>query len=170
MTLKLSKLLSFFMTFNPQFSNGVITMSVVDFATGKAPELEGGAWYNKVEAKQILDAVTPGDVSISLDDGAFIWSIRPDLDQRLEVLRLKNVDEQLGYTLDEVDDDYSRQDKWYDFEESQASIHDRLQLKFGDPNILRPYGLDSANRLWQKDSNAINRAIQRKRDLEEQGG
>lgn len=152
-------------------------MSVVDFATGKAPEIEGGAWYNKIEARQILDAVTPADISIAeeySEEGKeiFVWSLRQDLEQRLEVLRYKNVDEQLGYTLEDVEaqNDYTRQDNWYDFEESQASIHDRLQLKFGDPNILRPYGLETANRLWQKDSNAINRAIQRKRDLEEQGG
>lgn len=129
-----------------------------------------GEWYNQAEAKAILDNLDPSDIHIELErtekGPVFVWGLREDLSNRLELIRYCTVDEQVGYKLDDATD-YDAEDVWYSEEERQASISARILLKYGDPNVLFGYGLDSANKLWRKDVNSINRVLQHQKDIEE---
>lgn len=129
-----------------------------------------GAWYNQPEAVAILDNLKPQDAhiqSIRTPKGVkFCWGLRDDLEKRLEQIRYRTVDEQLGYRLEDVPLDFDKQDRWYEEEETQASISDRVLLKWGDPNVLLGYGEETANHLWRKDSNVIRRTIQKQKDIE----
>lgn len=124
-----------------------------------------GAWYNQAEAKSVLDRLSSSDVCIDELNGKFVWGLKdPALDKRLEQIRTRTVDEQVGYKLDDAAD-YDAEDRWFTEEESQASISDRLLLRFDDPNVLQGYGLETANKLWQKDPNVIKRTLARQKDI-----
>lgn len=118
------------------------------------------AWYNMPEAKTILAKITPDSVVITQNkQKVFVWALKDDsLESRLDVLRGRCVDALLGYNYADKGVSSARADAWFEAEESQASVNDRLRLRFGDPNLLQGYGIDSANRLWERDPFCIERA------------
>lgn len=128
-----------------------------------------GAWYNQPEAQAILDRISPSDINIDTirtsKGEVFVWVLPDDLEKRLEVIRYSTVDEQVGFRLSEVEHDFDKQERWYEEEETQASVSDRISAKWGNPNVLIGYGLETANRLWKKDPNIIKTTIRKQKDI-----
>lgn len=116
-----------------------------------------GFWYSLSEAASILNGLGPKDVRIERQgDGSFVWAVKQlGTEMRLDVIRTNFVNSQVGYSKPD--------DRWFDEEERQPLVSDRLEAKFGDPNILRNYGVEGANTLWEKDPNVINSLLARRR-------
>ncbi len=109
------------------------------------------AWYNQPEVRSILDGLTHQDLSIIQVKDHFEWDIPVVVDARVEMWHEKTVTEQLGYSLEDAKGDEDREERWFSFYESQASVNDVLIQRFGDPNLLFAFGLDRANKIWSKD-------------------
>lgn len=123
-------------------------------------------WYNYPEAQSILGNLNPTDLGIEEFLGKngryFVWVLPDDLDSRLEVIKHRAVDANVGFKLSDCDrKELWKQEQWFDEEERQATLQDRLVLMYGDPNVLLGYSVESANNLWQKDSNIIRRLSER---------
>lgn len=121
-------------------------------------------WWQHAEVKSRIDNLHPSILDIrrmGTDKSfRFEWVLPEDFEAAIDRVIDKKVNDEVGYAFADFDDE--RRERWIEVYEQQSSIQSFLNSRFGDPNVLLPYGIKQARLIHKDDPGYVLRQSQLK--------
>lgn len=130
------------------------------------------SWFQKPEARTILNALTPQDIYIKcvpaygLDHlfvpAHFEWVVRDEtIDRRLDLFVERATEADVGYKFKDAIDQADI-DRWLNTYDALPSVQAFLNSKFGDPNVYWGRSEEQANAMFTADPGYPMRVLENK--------